>query len=83
MYCWGLNAYGELALGTVDTDNHFTPVAVPGVGTFQYVASGSKHSCAIAAGPARTLYCWGDDEFGKLGAYVVGRSATPLLVMGF
>jgi alpha-tubulin suppressor-like RCC1 family protein len=83
LYCWGLNAYGELALGTVDTDNHFTPVAVPGVGTFQYVASGSKHSCAIAAGPARTLYCWGDDEFGKLGAYVVGRSATPLLVMGF
>ncbi len=67
-YCWGQNDDGELGDGTSDSSG--SPVKVVNVsGGFTNtnvtaLSAGDGFTCAIASGVA---YCWGLDEFGKLG----------------
>ena len=97
-YCWGVNVYGQLGSGTVDSVPHATPVAVASGLTFAAVSAGPDHTCGVTTGGA--AYCWGPNVEGELGdgtttgaqecvvlagwGAVRGRvcSATPVAVAG-
>jgi alpha-tubulin suppressor-like RCC1 family protein len=73
-WCWGRNDQGQLGDGTltshptlsdlVDTTTNIRPGAVAGTRTYQRIAAGGRHTCALSDGVG---YCWGDDSFGQLG----------------
>jgi Regulator of chromosome condensation (RCC1) repeat len=45
-------------------------------GGWKDVSVGAYHSCAIGAG--ESLWCWGDNSYGQLGASTPATSSTPL-----
>jgi len=77
--CWGSNAKGELGDGT-DTDSDL-PVPASGLSSGVLgVASGpgSQHTCALLSGG--TVYCWGLNDFGQIGAPSTTMSPVPVQV---
>lgn len=67
-YCWGLNMQGGLGDGTMT--NSTVPVQVVNTGVLagkrlEKIEVGYDHTCAIAND--KRLYCWGGDNYGKLG----------------
>lgn len=77
--CWGRNGDGRLGNDSLHPAAVAQPVALQGVGR---VAAGREHTCATS-GPERTLYCWGSDLSGQLGATGTDASSTiPLPVSG-
>ena len=90
LYCWGLNAAGEVGDGT--TTARTVPVAVntsgssalPSTSVVTSVAMGiftggtnEYTTCAIASGKA---YCWGRNNQGQLGNGTTTDSALPVAV---
>jgi alpha-tubulin suppressor-like RCC1 family protein len=88
-YCWGLNAYGELGIGTStgprDCSPGFScsalPMAVLGGLTFAAIGSGGP-SCGMTSGGE--VYCWGLNNVGQLGGGMPHgiNSTTPVLLTG-
>jgi hypothetical protein len=87
-YCWGLNEYGDLGIGTADGPREcspgfscsVTPLPVTGGLTFSTIAS-AGFSCGISD----ELYCWGLNNVGQLvGAGVPHgiNSPTPVALAG-
>ena len=79
-YCWGYNGAGQLGNGS--TANSATPVAVSTTGylsgkTITDISVESSSVCAIASGAA---YCWGSNQFGKIGNNSTVSSAMPVPV---
>ena len=80
-YCWGENDYGQL--GDNSTTDARTPVAVHqgqipvGVKLTQISVSG-MHTCAL--GSNGRAYCWGNNQYGKLGNNSETGSLTPVAV---
>lgn len=76
MWCWGLNANGQL--GYNDTTNRTSTgpaiTGAMGTNTVTDMSLGDYHSCAIAAGKA---YCWGRNTDGP--SQVGDNSATNRL----
>jgi alpha-tubulin suppressor-like RCC1 family protein len=74
LYCWGSNDKRQVL--PIDESFIGTPVQIETdepLG-FTAVAAGRTHTCAIRAD--RTLWCWGGNDFGQIGA---GQpSATPV-----
>lgn len=67
VYCWGGNHQGQLGDSTT-TDSTTPVVTQPGAipaGPIKRIATGYYHTCAIASND--WVYCWGDNEHGKLG----------------
>jgi len=81
-YCWGNDLDGQL--GDARLINSTTPIPVSGGGgpaIFTSISAGFRHTCALAAGG--TALCWGSNDFGQLGAGVLGGlSNTPVQVAG-
>ncbi len=83
-YCWGNNSSGELGDGT--TNDRTSPVAVVGGLSFAGVTVGGEleratgHTCGVTTGGA--AYCWGSNNYGKLGAGTTPSSASPVAVLG-
>lgn len=69
LYCWGLNNYGQLGIGTLTDAASPQRVTIPG--TVAEVAVGLEHSCARTI--SGELYCWGNNAFRQLG---VGSNAS-------
>jgi alpha-tubulin suppressor-like RCC1 family protein len=67
-YCWGNNWYGQLGIDTADVNQHATPEAVVGGHTFQQIAAGFGHVCALDTDGA--VWCWGAQSEGSLGVGV-------------
>lgn len=71
VYCWGTNAYGQLGDGT--TNDSLVPVKVvreaypDGIGTHTVtdIVSGGWTNCLIIE--TGDVYCWGDNNSGRLG----------------
>jgi alpha-tubulin suppressor-like RCC1 family protein len=85
IWCWGLNADGELGasgLPTGPTASSPSPVPVAGLaGGVASVTVGAYHTCALVSGRA---YCWGSNASGQLGnAQVQAKSSGPVEVDGF
>jgi alpha-tubulin suppressor-like RCC1 family protein len=85
--CWGLDFNGELGDGDVGTWRG-TAAPVVGLTGVTAIASGQKHSCAIAnAGKgSKGVYCWGLNNFGQVGVDPPAKGepnqVTPIEVPG-
>ncbi|MCM2329033.1 MAG: choice-of-anchor D domain-containing protein, partial [Lysobacter sp.] len=76
--CWGWNVVGQL--GTGNTTDAIVPAAVSGLASgASRVSAGQSHSCAVKTDG--TVYCWGSNDYGKLGnGTAVAMSSTPVQV---
>jgi alpha-tubulin suppressor-like RCC1 family protein/roadblock/LC7 domain-containing protein len=64
VFCWGLNANGQLGDGT-KTDSRI-PVRVAGIfEAVKGIAAGAGHTCALTVRGG--VLCWGDNQYGQLG----------------
>ncbi|MBW6433719.1 S8 family serine peptidase [Actinoplanes hulinensis] len=77
-YCWGSNYNGQL--GTGDTADHPTPVAVtaPNGVSFTQLTAGWAHTCGL--GSDTKTYCWGGGATGQLGNGDTENQLTPVPV---
>ena len=76
--CWGDNENGQLGQGVRGSATD-VPAAVTGGHTFQDIAVGFGHTCALEGS---TAYCWGNNSFGQLGNGGVVLSSVPVPVSG-
>jgi alpha-tubulin suppressor-like RCC1 family protein len=70
VWCWGDDDYYQLGRGTTgDGSDTATPVMSAHGGSWDAVAGGLDHTCAIdrAAPAAGELWCWGHNHQGQLG----------------
>lgn len=77
LYCWGLNANGQLGLGDTTARSVPTAVATLAGKTVTAVSAGSAHTCAIADAK---VYCWGQGTSGQLGNGANNTQYKPVLV---
>jgi alpha-tubulin suppressor-like RCC1 family protein len=80
LFCWGHGTAGQL--GTEDTlDLVPTRVHQTDGLTFQSIAAGGTHTCALTT--AGDAYCWGQGTYGQLGTGVAPFSTdVPVAVTG-
>lgn len=82
--CWGVNWSGQLGDGIVPAADQYAwrpPGQVVGLTDVVEVARFSSHSCALRTDG--TVWCWGSNSSGQLGAPLAGfNSAVPLRVEG-
>ena len=77
LWATGANTRGRLGIAEPGDHNRYEFVQARG-SAWEFVSAGEGHTLAI--GPARQLYAWGSNEFGKLGlgtADVQGNGAVP------
>jgi alpha-tubulin suppressor-like RCC1 family protein len=77
--CWGRNVRGQVGDGTTNTPV-VQPHVVGGLNNVAALSLGTYHSCALLQD--RTVQCWGQNDFGQIGAQGVVFSATPVAVSG-
>jgi alpha-tubulin suppressor-like RCC1 family protein len=80
LWCWGLNANGQLGISS--TSNAITPTRVGAASDWTAVAGGDSHSCGIRSTGGGTLYCWGDGTDGRLGLGNTTQFTTPQALTG-
>lgn len=79
VWCWGRGYAGQLGNGKHDWA--YRPVKVKGLTSAQAVAGGSMaHTCALLQDG--TVWCWGMNSAGQLGAPSKPDSALPVQVIG-
>ncbi|MCB0915840.1 MAG: hypothetical protein KDC23_09090, partial [Actinobacteria bacterium] len=85
VFCWGLNATGQVGTGT-EGGTFADPVQVVGGqqgGQFLTdvvaVSLGVRHTCALT--DAGEVYCWGENDSGQLGDGDSTNSAIPMRVL--
>jgi len=73
-YCWGLNDYGQLGLGTNGRGSVYAQAVLRGIDSLgqpqkltsvKRIVTGLEHSCAIQRSGA--AFCWGRNLDGELG----------------
>jgi alpha-tubulin suppressor-like RCC1 family protein len=77
--CWGENSFGQLGTGASSSVPQTTPVIIPSFSGVVAVASAGDFACARTT--AGTVYCWGNNAEGQLGA-AGGSKSSPALVSG-
>ena len=93
-FCWGSNDAGQLLRSTegpqlcqlepfpATRSCSATPLPVLPDVRFLAVSAGGAHTCGLATD--RTVYCWGDNEYGQLGADVPERGVVHVAsTLGF
>jgi hypothetical protein len=78
--CMGASDFGQV--GVADSNNHPSPVVVPGLTTSVRLAAGGDSTCAAMPLTQGDLRCWGSNLHGQLGGGVAPGiySATPVTV---
>jgi alpha-tubulin suppressor-like RCC1 family protein len=74
--CWGDNFDAMLGNGRPDDIYGLTPVAVVGLTGATAVASGEFHNCALLGDG--TVWCWGGNGYGTLGAGLQPMETKPV-----
>lgn len=78
VWCWGLNASGQLGDGT--RRDRAVPTRVEGLPPVRSLALGGDFTCALDEGSQ--VWCWGANQFGQLGDGTTRDRATPAVVSG-
>jgi alpha-tubulin suppressor-like RCC1 family protein len=78
LWCWGNNRFGQLGLG--DTNVRLTPTRVDALGTDVAAAyAGGAHTCAVKTDGS--VWCWGNNQYGQIGADVGSLAIAPTQVI--
>jgi hypothetical protein len=72
--CWGANPSGQLGNDTIDDQWEPALTAAPDT-TWSSVGAGQRHSCGVRS--EGTLWCWGEELGGLLGAYYPALHQVP------
>jgi alpha-tubulin suppressor-like RCC1 family protein len=77
IYCWGLNADGQLGQNPASLAQSIVPVAVPGLSGMNATRldADDNHSCIVLGGGS--MICWGGNDFGQLGTGATGDVWGP------
>jgi alpha-tubulin suppressor-like RCC1 family protein len=78
VWAWGSNAFGQLGTGASDASPHNAPAPVSGLSHIIAIAAGGAHSLAL--GTDGTVWAWGSNYSGELGAgpaTTTGCSCVP------
>lgn len=76
LYCWGLNAHGQLGNGM--NDDSSVPVQVGSDSDWFVVSAGYGHTCGVKYDGR--LYCWGLNDSGQLGNGTGMNTSIPVQV---
>lgn len=76
LFCWGLNADGELGDGT--TISRDAPVPVASLANVVDISAGTSRTCAVVSGGG--AWCWGLGTSGELGNGLTASSSVPVRV---
>ncbi|KDD76887.1 hypothetical protein H632_c76p0 [Helicosporidium sp. ATCC 50920] len=79
IFCWGLNNYGQLGIGTANNEFVRTPTRV--ANGYRYVSAGFRHTCAISSS-TDAAYCWGENLSGQIGDGTTTMRTVPTKVTG-
>jgi alpha-tubulin suppressor-like RCC1 family protein len=88
IYCWGYAGDGQIGDGItiappLTRDSVLIPAEVVGGRSYQFVAAGGQHSCAITtAATGSAAYCWGFNASGELGEGTTTTRNVPTAVAG-
>ncbi len=77
VYCWGLNAAGQLGISSVGGSAN-VPTPVAGGHSFMYIDAGTDHTCGVTT--RKEALCWGNGVLGRLGTGNEDRAVVPTLV---
>jgi alpha-tubulin suppressor-like RCC1 family protein len=75
VYCWGSNRFGALGQGTIDTEDHATPVLVRGLPPIRTISVNGFGTCALSFTNER--WCWGHNGYGRFGNGSAADVPTP------
>ena len=74
LYCWGQNEKGQAGIGyTTHFTNRISPTKI--LGNVRDFKLGHEHTCAVNT--LNNLYCWGNNEFGQVGAGSETKQPIP------
>jgi alpha-tubulin suppressor-like RCC1 family protein len=77
-YCWGDDAYGQLANGAASSADQISPYLVPDVGPWVKISGGSEHACGIKSDGS--LWCWGHSTARELGIDSSSNLTAPVKI---
>ena len=82
VWCWGENSYGKSGRDYEPSTTNYVPMQVSGIDNALSVSAGEYHTCAVLEDG--TVWCWGDNEYGKLGHDYDEQGSThvPMRVPG-
>jgi alpha-tubulin suppressor-like RCC1 family protein len=78
IWTWGLNAYGELGIGTSDTNAHPLAVQVPALSNVVMSAARDYHNICVKADGS--VWTWGDNRFGGMGDFSGTNVPSPRIM---
>lgn len=79
VYCWGNNEVGQVGNGLVGSAVA-NPSRPKGLSSVKMISAGAAHNCAIENNG--DVFCWGQNDNGKLGTGVKDQSTTPVKLSG-
>jgi alpha-tubulin suppressor-like RCC1 family protein len=86
VYCWGSNSYGQLGIDFTYTYASAIPAPVNGInntgGTSPAVGVTAFGQFACAWLADKTVWCWGNNDFGQLGNGTFDDQPQPVQVTG-
>jgi hypothetical protein len=77
---WGQNIYGELGIGTSDTNAHPLATQVPGLSNIVLSAARDYHNICVKIDG--TVWTWGDNRFGGMGDFSGSNVLSPRIMPG-
>ena len=78
LWAWGADGFGQLGLGTADTNPHARPARVGTATDWTAVAAGA--TCSLALRGDGTLWAWGANSLGQLGTGDQNARTAPARV---
>jgi alpha-tubulin suppressor-like RCC1 family protein len=82
VFCWGDNSFGKLGTSAAHAEPQAVQLGASDFDAVTDIATGSDHTCAIRSDG--TAWCWGINNYGQLGNYLVGVgnwTSTPTQVI--
>jgi len=79
LWCWGRNSEGQIGINSTSPWVN-APSQVLNLPTATSLSAGGWHTCAVKT-PDQTVWCWGDNAWGKLGDGTWTSRLAPVQVV--